>query len=214
MMKYLLAPNGKVYECPSEEVDMILAEHPDDIILENMHAAYMMLFFRISKYMGKKFSNYKNADIQGEVLMMMIKRYHEKGLYAPDKSFLDNEKIWWSYARKSCYWLIRQFKKLKSKTEDIDSLENIDGMCSEKLMREEFFEFEHTSVVKDIEKYLDKLAHSHRYTEMQMGIYAISKIGGLTDEDIMEILGVKIGRIREIKTDLKEHLKLRFGEVL
>ena len=213
-MKYLLSPTGKVYECADDTVEAVLLEHPEDTILENVETAYMFLFFRIAKHMGKKFSNYKNADIQSEVLMMMVKRYKEKGLYAPDKSFLDNERIWWSYAKKSCYWLIRQFKKLKSRTEDIDSLENIDGMCSERLIREEFFEFEHTSVVKDITQYLDKLAHSHRYTEMQMGIYAMSKLGGLTDEDIMEILNVKSGRIREIKVDLKEHLKLRFGDVL
>lgn len=213
-MKYLLAPNGRIYECTEEKLELTLAEHPEDTVIHDTRTAYMLLFFRISKSMGKKFSNYKTADIQSEVLMMMIKRYTEKGLYAPDKSFLDNEKIWWNYAKKSCYSIIRQFKRLKSKTEDIDVLENIDGMCSERLAKEQFFEFESTSVVKDIEAYLEKLAHSKRYTEMQMGIYALSKLGKLSDEDIMEILGVKAGRIKEIKADLKEHLKLRFGEIL
>lgn len=213
-MKYLLSPSGKVYTCQDEQVEDILTQYPEDTVLENENVAYMMLFFRISKHMGKKFSNYRNADIQGEVFMMMVKRYREKGLFAPDKPFLDNEKIWWSYARKSCYWLIRQFKKLKSRTEDIDNLENMDNMCVSQLMYDEYFEFEHTSLVNEIRDYLNKLAHSHRYTEMQMGIYAMSKLGGLSDEDIMEILNIKYGRIREIKTELKKHLKLRFEGVL
>ena len=213
-MKYLWsAVTGKVYQCTDEDIDIIKSEHPEDVeVSEN--DAYMLLFYKISQHMGKKFSNYKNADIQSEVLMMMIKRYKEKGLYAPDKTFLDNERIWWVYARKSCYWLIRQFKKLKSRTEDIDSLENIDGMCSDKLLQEQYFGFEHDSVVKDIEKYLNDLAHSCVYSEMQMGIYALSKLGGLSDEDIMDILGVKHGRIREIKTELKETIKNRFGDIL
>lgn len=213
-MRYLWAPDsGKVYAYPDNEFDDILAQYPDDKEVTESNA-YMLLFFRISKSMGKKFSNYRNADIQGEVLMMMLKRYKEKGLFAPDKPFIDNEKMWWSYAKKSCYWLIRQFKRLKTKTEDIDSLENVDNMLNENLLYEESFEFEHNDTVATIVKYLDDLAHSKRYIEMQMGIYAVSKLGGLTDEDIMDILGVKIGRIKEIKHDLKEHLKLRFGNIL
>ena len=213
-MKYLWSPEtGKVYTCTDEMLSEIMDRYPEDKEVTETNA-YMLLFFRISKSMGKKFSNYKNADIQGEVLMMMMRRYKEKGLFAPDKSFLDNEKIWWNYARKSCYWIIRQFKKLKTKTEDIDESDNVDNMLNERLLYEERWDFEHIDTVNTIVKYLDTLAHSRRYTEMQMGIYAVSKLGGLTDEDIMDILGIKMSRVKEIKHDLREHLKIRFGDIL
>ena len=46
---------------------------------------------------------------------------------------------------------------------------------------------------------------------MQLGIYALSKLGGLTDDDIMDILNVKYGRIKEIRAELRETIKNRFG---
>ena len=145
-MKYLYSSNnGKVYACEDAEIEDILLLHPEDSEVDE-RTAYMLLFFRISQYMGKKFSNYKNADIQGEVLMMMLNRYKEKGLYAPDKSFKDNEKIWWSYAKKSCYFLIRQFKRKVSKCESIDDSDNMDNMYCEQLLYEESFEFEGISL--------------------------------------------------------------------
>lgn len=213
-MRYLWSPeSGKVYACKDIEFDDIQAQYPEDQEVTERNA-YMLLFFRISKYMGNKFSNYKNADIQGEVLMMMVKRYTEKGLFAPDKSFLDNERIWWNYARKSCYWLIRQFKKLKTKTEDIDNTDNLDNMTNDRLLYEVSSDAEHDAGVAMITEYLNKLARSKVYTEMQLGIYAVSKLGGLTDEDIMDILNIKMSRIKEIKRDLRDHLKLRLGGLL
>ena len=211
-MRYLWAPHdGRVYACSDEQFEDIMMQHPEDVEVDERNA-YMLLFFRISQYMGKKFANYKNADIQGEVLMMMIKRYNEKGLYAPDKSFKDNEKIWWSYAKKSCFFLIRQFKRRISKCESIDNLENMDNMCKDQLLYEEELVFEGESLVSEMIKYFEKLSKSKIYSEMQLGIYALSKIGGLTDEDIMDILGVKYGRIKEIRAELRETIKNKFGD--
>lgn len=210
-MKYLYSSNtGKVYTCEDTELEDILLQHPEDTEVDERNA-YMLLFFRISQCMGKKFSNYKNADIQGEVLMMMMNRYTEKGVYAPDKSFKDNERIWWWYAKKSCYFLIRQFKNKISKSESIDNLENMDNMCCKQLLYEERLEFEGTSMCEEMTKYFEKLSRSKVYSEMQLGIYALSKLGGLTDDDIMEILGVKYGRIKEIRAELRETIKNRFG---
>jgi hypothetical protein len=208
-MKYVLAPDGKIYTCEDEQLEDLLLEHPEDTVVDE-DTAYMMLFFRISKHMGKKFSNYKNADIQSEVLMMMIKRYKEKGLYAPDKSFKDNEKIWWSFAKKSCYFLIRQFKRAVSKSESIDNTDNMDNMLVEKLLYEEQFDFEGQSLCNEMREFFEKLSHSKVYSEMQMGIFALSKLGGLTDADVMDILGIKYGRLKEIKAELKETIKHRF----
>ena len=211
-MKYLYSSKtGKVYTCEDTEFEDILMQHPEDLEVDERNA-YMLLFFRISQHMGKKFSNYRNADIQGEVLMMMITRYKEKGLYAPDKPFKDNEKIWWSYAKKSCFFLIRQFKKKVSKCESIDNLENMDNMCKDQLLYEENMSFEGDSVCDEMQEYFKKLSRSKVYSEMQLGIYALSKIGGLTDDDIMDILGVKYGRIKEIRAELKETIMHRFGE--
>lgn len=213
-MKYLYSANtGKVYTCDDAELEDILLQYPEDTEVDERNA-YMLLFFRISQYMGKKFSNYKNADIQGEVLMMMLSRYKEKGLYAPDKPFKDNEKIWWSYAKKSCYFLIRQFKRKTSKSESIDNLENMDNMCYDQLSYEESFEFEGMSLCKDMEAYFAALSRSKVYSEMQLGIYAVSKLGGLTDDDVMDILGVKYGRIKEIRAELRETIKHRFGDII
>ena len=210
-MKYLYSTTtGKVYTCEDAEIDDILLQHPEDSEVDEQNA-YMLLFFRISKTMGKKFSNYKNADIQGEVLMMMIKRYREKGLYAPDKSFRDNERIWWNYAKKSCYFLIRQFKRKVSKSESIDNLENMDNMYYNPLSYEENLDFEGLSLCEEMTCFFEKLTKSKVYSEMQLGIYAVSKIGGLTDDDIMEILGVQYGRIKEIRAELRETIKNRFG---
>lgn len=209
-MKYLYSSNtGKIYTCDDAELEDILVQHPEDTEV-NERDAYMLLFFRISQYMGKKFSNYKNADIQGEVLMMMIHRYHEKGLYAPDKPFKDNEKIWWSYAKKSCFFLIRQFNRRISKCESIDNLENMDNMCKDQLLYEESFNSESESLCDDMKKFFEKLSRSKIYSEMQLGIYAISKLGGLTDDDVMEILNIKYGRIKEIRAELRETIKNRF----
>lgn len=212
-MRYLYSSNtGKVYTCEDTELEDILLQHPEDTEVDERNA-YMLLFFRISQHMGKKFSNYKNADIQGEVLMMMMNRYKEKGLYAPDKSFKDNERIWWSYAKKSCYFLIRQFKRKTSKCESIDNLENMDNMCKDQLLYEETMDFEGVSVCDDMTKYFEKLSKSKVYSEMQLGIYALSKIGGLTDDDVMDILGIKYGRIKEIRAELRETIRNRFSNI-
>ena len=211
-MKYLYSSNnGKVYVCDDSLLEETLSEHPEDAEVSERDA-YMLLFFRISQYMGKKFSNYRSADIQSNALMMMLERYNKYGLFAPDKSFKDNERIWWSYARKSCYYIIRQFKRKVSKCESIDNLENMDNMCCEKLLYEESFDFEGQSVCKDMTAFFEKLSRSRIYSEMQMGIYALSKIGGLSEDDIMDILGVKYGRIKEIRAELRETIKHRFGE--
>lgn len=209
-MKYVYSSNtGKVYTCDDTELEDILLQYPEDTEV-NERDAYMLLFFRISQHMGRKFSNYKNADIQSEVLLMMLKRYKEKGLYAPDKSFKDNEKIWWNYAKKSCYFLIRQFKRHISKSESIDNLENVDNMIYDRLLYEEKFEFEGMTLCQEMEEYFKKLSRSKVYSEMQLGIYAMSKLGGLTDDDVMDILGVKYGRIKEIRAELRETIKNRF----
>lgn len=211
-MKYLYSSKtGKIYTCDDTELEDILLQHPEDSEVDERNA-YMLLFFRISQNMGKKFSNYKNADIQGEVLMMMLNRYNQKGLYAPDKSFKDNERIWWNYAKKSCFFLIRQFNRKVSKCESIDDMTNMDNMCVDQLLYEERMDFEGKSVCEDMQKYFEKLSKSSVYSEMQLGIYALSKLGGLTDDDVMDILNIKYGRIKEIRAELRETIKNRFGD--
>ena len=191
-MRYLYSTNtGKIYTCDDSEINDLLERHPEDTEVTERNA-YMLLFFRISQVMGKKFSNYRNADIQSEVLMMMIKRYQERGVYAPDKPFKDNERIWWSFAKKSCYFLIRQFKRHISKSESIDNLENMDNMCYNPLAYEEALDFEGSSLCAEMQEYFQQLTHSKVYSEMQLGVYAVSNLGGLTDNDIMDILGVQV----------------------
>lgn len=212
-MRYLWSSkDNKIYTCDDTNIDDMLAAHPEDREVDEENA-YMLLFYQISKTMGKKFHNYKNADIQGEVLMMMINRYRSKGLYAPDKSFNDNKRIWYSYAKKSCFFIIRQFNRRISKCESIDNMENLDNMCADQLLYEESMDFEGDSVCKEMKEFFEKLSHSKVYSEMQLGIYALSKIGGLTDDDIMEILDIKYGRIKEIRAELRETIRHRFRNI-
>lgn len=207
-MRYLWSPiNSKIFEFESdEEFDEFKQVHPEDLEV-NQDEAYIRLFNRISHSMGLRYNNYKNMDICEDVQLMMIERYHKKGLFAPEKPFVDNAKMWWSYANKSCLYLIRCYNKHSEKEtpSDVYAIEK---------PSETFFEVEHTSLCDDIKDYLSELAISNNKGEQQMGLYAMCKLNGLDSDSICQVLGVSIYRVREIKSALKKAIQKRFGEDL
>jgi hypothetical protein len=75
-------------------------------------------------------------------------------------------------------------------------------------------DFEGNSVCDDMMNFFTKLSRSKIYSEMQLGIYALSKVGGLSDDDVMEILNIKYGRIKEIRAELRETIKNKFGGIM
>lgn len=207
-MRYLWSPiNRKIFEFESDKLfDEFKELHPEDLEV-NQDEAYMRLFNRISHSMGLRYYNYRNMDICEDVQLMMMERYHKKGLFAPDKPFTDNAKMWWSYANKSCLYLIRCYNKHCEKETPVD-------LFTIEKPSETFFEVEHTSLCDDIKAYLDNLTISNNASEQQMGLYAMCKLNGLDNDGICQVLGVSIYRVREIKAALKKAIRRRFGEDL
>lgn len=185
-------------------------EYPEDVEVSR-DDAYKYLFIRISKAMGKKFSNYKNIDIMSECYYMLLKRYTEKGLYAENKSFLDNERIWWSVAKKSCLYLLRQFRNDPFvKSIDVWSLEDNETDTSLWLgIFDKYIGCENADL-KNMIDYLHKLCYSPHKSDRQLGLYSECKLNGLNDKQTCLILEVGMPRLYEIRRALKEHLKLRF----
>lgn len=207
-MRYLWSPiTSKIFEFESDDdFDEFKQLHPEDLEV-TQHDAYMRLFNRISHSMGLRYNNYKSMDICEDVQLMMAERYNKKGLFAPDKPFTDNAKMWWAYANKSCLYLIRCYNKHcdKEVPTDVYTIEK---------PSETFFEVEHTSLCDDIKDYISKLAISENKGEQQMGLYAICKLKGLDDSSTGVVLKVSIYRVREIKAALKKAIQKRFGDSL
>ena len=214
--RYLFSKNNdRVYPFTDElEFLVAVAEHPEDEEISE-DEAYLKTFTRISKTMEKRFSNYRNLDIMQECFYMMLKRYRYKGLFAPDKSFTDNVRIWWNFAKKSCLYIIRQYTDKHLDNIDIWDIE--DNETDSKLCLGKCDEYqigEHAAGVKEIMDCIDKLCVSPKYADQQLGLYAKCKLKGLTDQQTCLILEVGMPRIYEIKRLLKEYLNLRFNNLI
>lgn len=213
-MKYVCSKaTGKCYEISDDKLEEILESHPEDEEVSK-DEAYLKLFHRISKSMEYKFSNYKQLDIMQECFYMLLKRYRIKGLFAPDKSFLDNEKIWWSFAKKSCLYIIRQYTDIISDI-DVWSIEDNETDTSLCLGVCDNYELgESNSTCEEIKNCINKLCYSHNYADQQLGLYATCKLKGLDDQQACTILGIKMPRLYEIKRKLKEYFRLRFDNLI
>jgi hypothetical protein len=55
---------------------------------------------------------------------------------------------------------------------------------------------------------------SEKSNEQQLGILGYAKINGLTDEQVCEVLDIKMGRLYELKRALKRRLNNYIGENL
>jgi hypothetical protein len=214
--RYLFSKlNDRVYAFDDElEFSLATSEHPEDEEITE-DEAYLRTFVRISKTMEKRFMNYRNLDIMQECYYMMLKRYRYKGLFAPDKPFQDNVRIWWNFAKKSCLYIIRQYTDKHLDNIDIWDIE--DNETDTKLCLGKCDEYEigeHTAGVNDIMECIDKLCNSRLYVDQQLGIYAKCKLQGLTDQQSCIILEIGMPRLYEIRRLLKEYLNLRFDRLV
>lgn len=205
-MQYLKTSTGRLIECQDEDIDDWLFKYPD-IETITQDEAYTFLFIKISYRMGAKFSNYNHIDLQQDLLYSLLKRYKQKGLFAPDKSFDDNARIWWSVAKKTCYYLIREHKR-KVKLEDLTDT------FSENLLTSDYYEIEHTDMCRAIKARILELCKSDSYAEQQMGLYGYMKLKKLTDQHVSTILKVGMPRVYEIRKSLKTKLLKEFGDLL
>lgn len=205
-MQYLKTSVGRIIECQDDEVEDWLFKYPNTEIITK-DDAYIFLFIKISYRMGAKFSNYNHIDLQSDLLYMLLKKYKQKGLFAPDKSFDDNARIWWSVAKKTCYYLIREHKR-KVRFEDLTDTFPENSLISD------YYEIEHLDICKAIIEYISKLCASDIYAEQQMGLYGYIKLKNMTDKHASVILEVGMPRIYEIKKALKARLLKEFGDLL
>lgn len=213
--KYVYSPlKNKVYECvDSFELESILLQYPEDIIV-TQDEAYLKLFMKISKVMEHKFSNYKQIDVARECLCMMIDRYRNKGLFAPDKPFADNERMWWSYAKKSCLYIIRKYRTDPfNRDRDTWDIEDNESDTAVKLGRPDDYEIEHSQLCNQILAEVNKLMISSRYYEQQLGLFAKCKLEGLDNEQTCKILNIGMPRLYEIQRELKEYFHYKFGGI-
>lgn len=188
-------------------------DYPDMIVL-SYEDAVMHLFDKISDFMERKFSNYYNADIKQECFLMMLCRYRNKGIFAKDKPWLDNEKMWWSFAKKSCLYIIREFKQMVSDT-DIFDIEDTKYDLDPNLMVSEKYNIgESDAFVKDLYTTIYRLYNSKDLGEERMGQFAMCKAQGMTDKESANYMGISMPRIYEIKKALKNYFNLRFGNVI
>ena len=156
--------------------------------------------------------------------LALLRIYKEHGNYAKDKSFDDNARIWWSIARKNCFYIIRRYKaytrledltdymkevgiRVKYLHSDIDTLERAEIIRN---MRLDQFD-----VLVGINlDYIEQLIDSDKVTEQNMGLYARYKIKGLTDDTIAIALNIGMSRLYEIKRSVKRRLINKFGDLL
>lgn len=205
---------NKVYEITNDiDLEITMLQYPDDIIVTK-DEAYAKLFMRISKAMNSKFSNYRHLDIGAECLCMMFNRYRIKGIFAPDKPYVDNERMWWKYAKQSCLYLIRKYKKDPfNNNRDTWDIEDNESDTSLKVGRWDDHAQEHTDACNEILAEVNKLMTSTRYYEQQLGLFAKCKIEGLTNEQTCEILEIGMPRLYEIQRELKEYFHYKFGGI-
>jgi len=200
---------NKVYAVDDLEFDTVKFQFPNDIELSE-ESAYLTSFIYISKLMEKKFYNYKNIDIMQECYYMLLKRYRTKGLFAPDKPFKDNMKMWYVFAKKSCLFLLRSFTNIISDI-DIWSLEDDETDALMQLGKCDTYDFETTESTKEILSVVDKLCLSVVKADKQLGLYALCKLQSLDDSATANIMEVTMPRIYEIRRALKEYFSLRLN---
>lgn len=202
-MFYLWSPKtGKVYEFETRlDLEYALDLYPEDVEVDK-DTAYIKLFERISARMEYLFSNYRNLDIRQECFYLLLKRYRERGLYAPDKPFKDNERIWWSVAKKTCMYIIRQHKEIIT---DID-VHTLDETNPYSVAHRDTYPIEHTEGVNILLATIDTLSKSPDRSQQLMGLFAICKLQKLTDDQALSILEVKTSRLYELKRELRKIL--------
>lgn len=195
-----------------DEFEIAKLQYPDEIEI-TQEEAYIKLFEKISKSMEIKFSNYKNLDIGQECFYMLLKRYRLKGLFAPDKPWLDNLKMWWSFAKKSCLYIIRNYRNIVAES-DIWDFDDNESAGSTLYIYDKYNIGESDAVCKDIKDTIKKLCKSNNSTEQQMGLFAVCKLSNLSNDQILKVLEIKIARLYEIRRALKEYFKLKFGNII
>lgn len=205
-MKYIKLQNGKIIECADENYQKILLENENSEELSK-DDAYAFLFVKISNKMANQFSNYNYIDIASELFYILLRIYKEHGNYAKDKSFDDNARIWWSIARKNCFYIIRRYKAYTRLEDLTDYIPEDAKIC-------ETYEIESLATCKTILDYIEQLIDSDKVTEQNMGLYARYKIKGLTDDAIAIALNIGMSRLYEIKRSVKRRLINKFGDLL
>lgn len=201
-MKYLRSIGGTIVECKDSETYKYKG-----YIEMTKDEAYMFLFDKISHRLGAKYANYNHIDIGSELLLWLLTRYKTNGNYAAEKSFDDNSRIWWSVANKRANWIIREYRRKHKHEELYDEIPEDALTCED-------FEIEHTASVEAIMEYINTLMKSEKSNEQQLGILGYAKINGLTDEQVCDVLEVKMGRLYELKRALKRRLNNYIGENL
>lgn len=175
-----------------------------DSIIVTEDEAYTYLFWEIAQSLAIKFCNYRNLDLQSEVMLFLLNRYKTKGLYAPDKPLKDNELIFRSIAKKRCLYIIRQEKiRLKYHGHALSSVTSTQEI-----------EIEDIDCSQEVIDYIYSLLNSDRSSYVQYGMYGVGKLKGLSDEKLMEIMEIKISRLKELKRGLRQLLGKNFSEVL
>ena len=189
-MRYVRSDNGTIVE--SEDIQEYLDKGYWEISKDD---AYLLLFDKISHRLGAKFSNYGQLDLCSELYLWLLRQYKAKGEYRKDKTFADNERMYYSVATKRCYWYIREYKKLVAREVLLSEADSS--------IFEETFEFEERAGVDAIIAYIYTLANSNKYSDKQLGLYALSKLSGASDEEICDILEIGKPRFFELKRALK-----------
>lgn len=192
-MKYARSENGTIVE--AEDIQEYLDKGYWEISKDE---AYKFLFEKISNRLAAKFYNYSHLDLSSELYIYLLSYYRENGEYCPDKSFADNERMFYSTATKRCCWHIREYKKLVAK----ETL--LSDVCENEFKKD--FDFELDAGARAIIEYIYTLAQSKKYSDKQLGLYALSKIGGASDDEICEILEIGKPRFFELKRALKRKI--------
>lgn len=187
--------------------------HPEDIEL-TLEQAYMKLFERISKTMKRRFDNYKNLDIQQECFCMLLNRYRLKGTYAPDKPWLDNEKIWWKVSKKCCLYILREYTNIVSELDIWDLDDNEKYIVLAGCVEDTYDLGESKELCKEIKQAISKLCKSNEFVDQQMGIFATCKLEKFTDAQTCQVLNIKMSRFYEIRRGLKEYFNIQFRNII
>lgn len=203
-MKYARSPGGTIIECPDDELTKYISIGYTEM---SENDAHIFLFDKICHRIGAKYANYNHIDLCSELLLWLLTQYKNHGNYAKDKSFADNERIWWSVATKRANWIIREWRRKHRKEELYDEI-------PEDALMSDYFEIEHTAGVTAIIEFIENLMRSKKPSEQQIGIYGYAKINGLTDEQACDVLEIQQSRLYEIKRALKRRLNNYIGENL
>ena len=208
-MAYIVdTTNNKVYEVDKDEVQGFLKQYPNDREVTE-EQAYLTLFVRISKIMEIKFSNYRNIDINQECYLALLKRYREQGVFAKDKPFKDNERIFYWFAKKMCFYFIREYKDIVSDI-DVWTIEENETDSNQVVGIEDEHTCENDSMCSEIRKVLENLCISKDKADQQLGWYAKGKLNGLTDDQVGLLLDIGMPRIYELRRELRTYLRLRY----